>query len=93
MGLYRWDVAKNNKLIQERGVSFEEVLLAIERGHLLDIIENPNQEKYSGQKVFVIERNRYFCALPLIYREGDIFLRTLIPTRKLTKRYLGRKRS
>lgn len=89
MGLYRWDVSKNDKLIRERGISFEEVLLAIEQGRLLDVLEHPNRQKYSGQKIFVVVIGRYVYGVPFVEREGEIFLKTIIPSRKLTKRYLG----
>ncbi len=89
MGLYRWDSSKNDKLIRERGVSFEEVLLAMEQGYLLDVIDNPNQEKYGHQKAFVVEIARYVYLVPFISRGEEIFLKTIIPSRKLTKRYLG----
>ena len=93
MGLYHWDVSKNDKLIRERGVSFEEILLAIEQGHLLDVIANPNQEKYGGQKAFVVETRQYVYIVPFIEHGKEIFLKTVIPTRKLTKQYLGHRRS
>lgn len=89
MGLYRWDSAKNDKLIRERGISFEEVLLAIKQGQLLDVIENPNQEKYSHQKAFVVEIGQYACLVPFVDHGEEIFLKTIIPSRKLTRRYLG----
>lgn len=89
MGVYRWDPSKNDRLIQERRISFEEVLLAIEQGHLVDVIENPNQEKYRGQRAFVVEIWGYVYLVPFIERGEEIFLKTIIPSRKLTKRYLG----
>ncbi len=89
MGLYRWDSSKNDKLIRERSISFEEVLLAIEQGRLLDVIGNPNQEKYGHQKAFVVEIGQYAYLVPFIGQGEEIFLKTIIPSRKLTKRYLG----
>ena len=87
--LYRWDASKNDKLIRERKVSFEEVLLAIEQGHLLDVIANPNKERYGDQKAFVVEMRRYVYLVPFVDRSGEIFLKTVIPSRKLTRQYLG----
>jgi len=89
VGTYRWDPAKNDKLIRERGVCFEEILLAIEQGYLLDVIESPNQEKYSHQKAFVVEIGQYAYLVPFISQGDEILLKTIIPSRKLTKRYLG----
>ena len=88
MGLYRWDASKNDKLIRERGISFEEVLLAIDQGRLLDVIENPNREKYRNQKAFVVEIGRYVYFVPFAEHEEEIFLKTVIPSRKLTRKYL-----
>lgn len=92
MGIYRWDPSKNDTLIRERRISFEEVLLAIEQGHLLDVIENPNQERYRGQRALVVEIGGYIHLVPFIERGEEIFLKTIIPSRKLTQRYLGRRR-
>jgi len=69
-------------------VSFEEVLLAIEEGRLLDVIENPNREKYVHQQVFVLEIRRYVYFVPFVDRGDEIFLKTIVPSRKLTKKYL-----
>ncbi|MBI3615611.1 MAG: BrnT family toxin [Candidatus Omnitrophica bacterium] len=88
MGTYRWDASKNDKLMRERRVSFEEVLLAIDQGRLLDVIDNPNKEKYGGQKAFVVEIRHYVYLIPFLDRGDEIFLKTIIPTRKLTKKYL-----
>ncbi len=87
---YQWDASKNDKLIRERGVSFEEVLLAIEAGHVLDIIDNPNQAKYHGQKAYVLEIRQYIYFVPFVKRAGEIFLKTIIPSRKLTRKYEGK---
>ena len=92
VSLYRWDASKNDKLIRERAVSFEEVLLAIEQGRLLDVVENPNQERYGGQKIFVVEIRQYAYLVPFIEQGDEIFLKTIIPSRKLTKQYLRRDR-
>jgi hypothetical protein len=49
-----WTPEKNAHLKQERGVGFEAVLFYIERGDLLDILQHPNQARYSGQRTFVV---------------------------------------
>ena len=88
MGSFRWSGPKNDQLIRERGVSFEEVLLAIEQGYLLDVIRNPNERRYGDQKAFVVEMRRYVYLVPFVDHGNEIFLKTVIPSRKLTKRYL-----
>ncbi len=88
MKRFSWDPEKNNKLQEERDVSFEEIVFYIGQGHLLDIIENRNNEKYRGQRVPVIEIDDYAYLVPYVEDEEEIFLKTIIPSRKATKKYL-----
>ena len=88
MKYFNWNVEKNEKLKVERDISFEEVVFYIERGHLLDILENPNKKKYQGQRVFVIQIENYVYLVPFVEGEKEIFLKTIIPSRKATMRYL-----
>ena len=81
---------KNEKLKRERNISFEIILLQIEAGKILDILEHPNSEKYQGQKIFVIEFEGYAFLVPFVEDEQKIFLKTIIPSRKATKFYLKR---
>lgn len=85
---FSWSYEKNELLKKERKVSFEEVVLCIEKGQLLDILEHPNQEKYPGQRIFVINIRGYVCLVPFIETEDEIILKTIIPSRKATKKYL-----
>lgn len=79
---------KNIKLIEERNISFEEIIAAIENGHLLDVIEHPNSSKYSNQKLYVVVVKQYVYLVPFIKDEkGNIFLKTIIPSRKAKKKY------
>lgn len=90
--VFRWNPDKNTQLLVERGVGFEEVLQAINNGKLLDIISHPNPEKYPSQQVFVIEINQYVYLVPFVENEQEIFLKTIIPSRKMKKLYLGESR-
>jgi len=72
----------------ERQVSFEEVVFYIGRGQLLDVVEHPNQEKYEGQRIFIVNINDYAYLVPFVETEREIFLKTIIPSRKATKKYL-----
>jgi uncharacterized DUF497 family protein len=92
MKYYSWNNEKNRRLKAERNVSFEEVVFCIERGQLLDIIEHPNQEKYQGQRIFIVNIDGYACLVPFVETEREIILKTIIPSRKATKRYLGGER-
>ena len=62
----------------------------IERGNLLDVLEHPNQERYGGQRIFVVVREDYVYLVPFVEDEKLIVLKTIIPSRKATKRYLGK---
>lgn len=63
---YDWSTQKNQELIQGRGVSFEAVVSAIERGGLLDVLEHPNQTRYPGQRIYVVEINEYAHLVPFV---------------------------
>ena len=88
MKYFAWDDAKNAKLKADRGIGFEDVVFHIERGDLLDILEHPNPDRYAGQRLFVVQREDYVYLVPFI-EEHTVFLKTIIPSRKATKQYLG----
>ena len=90
MKYFTWSIEKNEQLKKERDVSFEEIVVQIEGGKLLDILEHPNQLKYKDQKFFVVELNRYILLTPYVESEEFIFLKTIIPSRKATEEYLKR---
>jgi uncharacterized DUF497 family protein len=83
-----WNYDKKRQLKAERGVSFEEVVFCIERGQLLDIVEDPNQERYGGQRIFIVEIRQYTYLVPFVETEREVFLKTIIPSRKATRDYL-----
>ena len=89
MKTFNWNEDKNRWLKQERGVSFEQVVFCIESGKILDIIKHPNQVKYQHQPFYVIDINRYVFIVPYLENENVIFLKTVFPSRKYTKLYLG----
>jgi uncharacterized DUF497 family protein len=86
---FDWDPAKNAKLRADRGIGFEEVVFHIERDDLLDILEHPNPSRYAGQRIFVVQRDAYVYLVPFVEDEQTVFLKTVIPSRKATKQYLG----
>jgi len=88
--IFDWDNDKNRTLIHSRGVSFEEVIAVLESGAVLDIIDHPNQEKYSHQKMYVVEIAGYVYLVPFVKDKNKIFLKTIIPNRKAQKKYLGK---
>jgi uncharacterized DUF497 family protein len=88
MKTFSWNNEKNALLQAERKISFEDVVLYIEMGFLLDVLDHPNQEKYKGQKVFVVQVDDYVYLVPFVESEDEIFLKTIIPSRKATRKYL-----
>ena len=84
---FDWDIEKNQSLIEERGVCFEDVVVAINENALLDIIKHPNQDKYPSQKIYIVELNSYIYMVPFVYNQDKIFLKTIIPSRKMNQRY------
>ena len=83
-----WDVGKNEKLKRERGISFEQAIDAIFSEGLINIFDHPNKQKYAHQKVFIVEMFEYAYIVPSVEDEEKIFLKTVIPSRKYTKKYL-----
>jgi len=89
---FDWNDQKNMLLKKERGVSFEQVELAIASGDLLDRVRHPNPAKYPNQKVFLVRIEDYVYSVPYVEDEERIFLKTIIPNSKATKKYLGGKK-
>ena len=87
---FEWNREKNLKLKVERGVCFEDIITAIYEGKLLDIIEHNNQNRYPNQKVYIVEFNGYAYLIPFVRSEDKIFLKTIYPDRKMTKKYLNK---
>ncbi|MDP1954597.1 MAG: hypothetical protein Q8M51_00570 [Polaromonas sp.] len=88
MKLFRWAVEKNESLKETRGVAFESIVVAIELGGLLDILEHPNKAKYPKQRVLVVSFDGYVYLVPFIEEAEYFFLKTVIPSRKATRDYL-----
>lgn len=85
---YDWDEAKNNKLKAERDICFEDILTAIDAGKVLDDVKHPNNLRYLTQRVLIIEIDSYVCPVPYVEDDEKIFFKTIIPSRKATKKYL-----
>jgi uncharacterized DUF497 family protein len=87
MKIYEWDKEKNDKLKKERGISFEEIVAKIIAGDIVDITDNPSVN-FPKQKIYVIKIDEYIYYVPHVADEVKIFLKTIIPSRKATKKYL-----
>jgi len=86
---FRWSAEKNERLKSERAISFEEIVLAIGEGGLMDIVVHPNQRRYPGQVVLVVACRGYVFLVPSVEESTHYFLKTIIPSRKATRDYLG----
>ncbi len=86
---FNWNDDKNQLLKRTRSISFEEIVIAIEEGCVVDIVKHQNSERYPHQRIYLIDYRDYIWAVPhVIGQENDeIFLKTIYPSRKLTKRF------
>ncbi|MCK4707903.1 MAG: BrnT family toxin [Gammaproteobacteria bacterium] len=89
MKAYNWNPDKNQKLIEEREISFEGAIFHLQNNGLLDDIEHPNDKEYPNQRVFIINIDNYAYLVPYEESENEVFLKTIIPSRKATRKYLG----
>jgi hypothetical protein len=90
--LFDWNLGKNEELKAQRRISFEDIVFSISRDGLMDILEHPDQQRYPGQRIFIVNVDDYAYVVPFIEDEKTIFLKTIIPSRKMTRKYLGGKR-
>jgi len=89
MPYYQWNKEKNEQLKADRGLSFEQVVMHIEGGDLLDVYVHPNQERYPGQQVLIVHIGDYAYMVPFVESAEGRFLKTIIPSRRATREYLG----
>jgi uncharacterized DUF497 family protein len=85
---FRWGDARNAELLAERGISFEQVVVATESGGLLDVISHPNPARYPNQRIMVVSWDAYVYLVPFVEQPDCYFLKTVIPSRKATRDYL-----
>ena len=87
-----WDEQKNGWLKQNRRLGFEQVAVLIEQGQVLEVMDHPDQAKYPRQKMAIVEIDGYAYLVPYVDDEDGVFLKTIIPSRKATKKYLKGKK-
>jgi uncharacterized DUF497 family protein len=86
---FDWNDEKNEFLKSARDVSFEEVVFHIQNGDVLDVIRHPNADRYPKQNIIVLNIEGNVYLVPYVKERGIRFLKTIIPSRKATKEYLG----
>lgn len=87
MQYFNWNKEKNKKLMKERKISFEICLVKIKNKEVLDILDSKN---YPHQNIFVLDIDSYVYLVPFVENDGEVFLKTIIPSRKFTKKYLNK---
>jgi uncharacterized DUF497 family protein len=90
---FTWNEEKNTTLRLERGVCFEDVVVAIADNRVLDLLEHRNQARYPRQKLLVVRIGDYAYLVPFVEEADGFFLKTIIPSRKATRNYLQHSRS
>ncbi|MFZ1984823.1 MAG: toxin [Desulfatitalea sp.] len=79
-------------LKESRGICFEDIVFYIEKGEILDDYAHPNQKEYPGQRIMVVGIANYAYLVPYVENDEELFLKTIIPSRKATKIYIGDKK-
>lgn len=92
MKYFDWDKEKNTLLRMERDIGFEDVVTAINEEHLIEVLDHHNPKKYPNQKIYVVEIEDYVYLVPFVEDEEKRFLKTIYPSRKMTKKYLIERR-
>lgn len=88
--IFNWNEEKNDELKKERNIAFEEIVFYIENGQVIDILENPKNDNYKNQKLYLINIHDYIYVVPFVddIEKDERFLKTIFPSRKYTKKYL-----
>lgn len=87
--MFKWNHEKNRILLAGRGISFEEVVQAISDGYAINDVPHWNQKKYPNQRILTVIIHEYAHLVPYIMDGENYFLKTIIPSRKETKRWKG----
>ena len=89
MKVFKWNAEKNEILARERGITFEEIVQKIASGAKVIQTDYPNKKKYPNQKILIVDVDGYAFLVPCVIDKNEYFLKTIIPSRKATKKYLG----
>lgn len=92
MKYFDWDENKNELLRLERDICFEDVQLAVEEGRVLVVIKHPNKSRYPNQQVMIVKIESYAYIVPFVEDNEKYFLKTIYPSRKMTKKYIIERR-
>ena len=81
--IFDWNDEKNDYLIRNRDISFEEIIRCIESGNLLDDIQHPNTHQYAHQRIFIVWVADDIFVVPYVQKNDSVFLKTAYKSRKL----------
>jgi len=90
--VFDWDSDKNKWLKKERDISFEQIVVAVEAGDLLQVLAHPNQTRYAHQVVMLVKIDDYVYAVPTVVQKDVLFMKAAYPSRKYTAMYLPKRR-
>ena len=88
MSDFDWSSEKSESLGRVRGMFFEDIVICIQNGHVLDVIRHPDRDRYLGQNIIVLNVDGYVWLVPYVKQKGVRFLKTIMPSRKATREYL-----
>lgn len=92
MKFFEWNEEKNRVLKESINISFEEIVLAIDTGQLLNVVEHHDKSKYPDQKLLIVEVQQYAFVVPFTVTEDTYFLKTIYPGRKATQKYINKEK-
>lgn len=89
---YQFSPEKNSRLLEERGIGFEDIIAILDSRGPLVVIDHPKPEKYPNQKIYIIEIDGYAYMVPFVRQSETIILKTIFRSRKVTKQLLRGKK-
>lgn len=85
--VFEYNADKNLKLLNERGIGFEDAIAILDAQGCIGIINHPNSRKYPNQKIYLIEIDGYIYQVPFEQHDNKIILKTIFASRKMTHLY------
>jgi len=82
---FDWDEGKNERLKRERGIGFEDIVIAIIEGEVIVTLAHP---KRVNQNIYIVNIDNYAYVVPFVQDKEKYFLKTIYPSRTMTKKYL-----
>lgn len=86
--IFTWNKEKDAWLKKVRQIGFDDIEKAIKAGKLLDRTRHHNPAKYPNQEELIVSLKGYIYIVPCVPTKEGYFLKTIIPSRKQTKKYL-----